>query len=881
MKTASLAFLLLVGLFLSRSLVASGVVEVGPVSAEEILRKAVEARGGRKAALNIHSFQAKGTVCFYTSSGPWYEYAPGITNVWPLEVFAMRPNKFRFVTDLNSTAGASFVFVPPRYYENGFDGHTAWEAPPGNPPQSLEGIFWQERREQAEFFAWCDEHENYRSETNLGETDFEGRRCYELKLVRKSGNEETHYYDATNCLLVGIVRSSVFGPSLERFVLSDYREFGGFQFPTRIRYQAEDERDQAHLSSIEQFDSIEVNGMKNPEFTMPRESARIETPRRPQLREVTDVEIETMLQDWVDTDKLADGIVVGILDEQGRRVISRGQMDGKKVNGDTVFEIASTTKVFTRLLLLDMVQRGEMRLDDPVQEFLPSSVHMPTRNGKEITLVQLATHTSGLPPNPSVNWASAEEIDAFLSGYKLSRDPGTKYKYSNLGAELLGQAIELKAGKPYKDLVIERICRPLGMNHTYVNTPSRNGVYVQPGDSGVYSTGNDLLKFASACLGLTHSTLTPLMQHENATHGGVGGRFYSFLVLDPVRRRAVVTLARTENSSYGFARLVLNHLILNQSPKPLDMANIDYEICERYVGQYLSDNNSIWTVRHEGNRLLMQEPCAMSYEVFPQSETTFLNQMVGRSATFVPETTNQPTQLILRDLETDWNWRGGKISAHAPVRGVAFKLNPNTADDYPGQYQSPDGNVLIIRRQGDQFSVQISWKNSAEPYFDELIPGSETFFFDRTGVIAITFLRDTSGKVSSLICHVDQNHIRCARFAAAPAGVTEADADRFIGVWEARNEQTMLHLTITIAKTNASYLATFDNPGNGLKHIPFRNLIIGSKSSLLLQGLGERMATFGAILNDDATELAGTWREGQVSLPVTFKRTTPQTGKTK
>src|SRR6201981_1751129 len=97
------------------------------------------------------------------------------------------------------------------------------------------------------------------------------------------------------------------------------------------------------------------------------------------------------------------GVVVGLVDERRTRIISAGKLDngtGQEVNGDTLFEIGSVTKTFTALLLVDMAQRGEMKLDDPVAKYLPKSVKMPTRNNKEITLRQLATHTSGLPGMP-------------------------------------------------------------------------------------------------------------------------------------------------------------------------------------------------------------------------------------------------------------------------------------------------------------------------------------------------------------------------------------------------------------------------------------------------------------------------------------------------
>src|SRR3954454_22725057 len=94
------------------------------------------------------------------------------------------------------------------------------------------------------------------------------------------------------------------------------------------------------------------------------------------------------------------GMVIGVVDEHGSQIFAVGKLDNgadQEVNGDTLFEIGSITKTFTTLLLQDMIERGEMNVEDPVANYLPKSVKMPNRNGKEITLLQLATHTSGLP----------------------------------------------------------------------------------------------------------------------------------------------------------------------------------------------------------------------------------------------------------------------------------------------------------------------------------------------------------------------------------------------------------------------------------------------------------------------------------------------------
>jgi CubicO group peptidase (beta-lactamase class C family) len=94
---------------------------------------------------------------------------------------------------------------------------------------------------------------------------------------------------------------------------------------------------------------------------------------------------------------------MGVVGPQGQKIISYGrfnQTDPRPVDGGMVFEIASATKGFTGLLLADMVQRGEVALTDPVSKYLPASAKIPERNGRSITLLDLATHTSGLPFMP-------------------------------------------------------------------------------------------------------------------------------------------------------------------------------------------------------------------------------------------------------------------------------------------------------------------------------------------------------------------------------------------------------------------------------------------------------------------------------------------------
>src|SRR6185369_1631387 len=188
------------------------------------------------------------------------------------------------------------------------------------------------------------------------------------------------------------------------------------------------------------------------------------------------------------------GIVVGLLEADGRtRVVAynehkHGEPD---FNARTMFEIGSITKTFTASILADMVARGEVKLDDPVSKFLPGTVKVPARGGKQITLLDLATQSSGLPrmptnfqpkdgANPYADYTVQQMYD-FISGYQLPRDIGAQYEYSNLGFGLLGQALALRAGKSYGELVRERILQPLGMNSTTIELSADQKARLAPG----------------------------------------------------------------------------------------------------------------------------------------------------------------------------------------------------------------------------------------------------------------------------------------------------------------------------------------------------------------------------------------------------------------
>ena len=118
--------------------------------------------------------------------------------------------------------------------------------------------------------------------------------------------------------------------------------------------------------------------------------------------EITD-QIKSLIIDRLDRNKTNAAMVIGLIDPNGTQFYGHGKSSNSSnatVNENTIFNIGSITKVFTTILLADMVNKGLVNLDDPIEKYLPSNVIVPQFNGHKITVEDLATHTSGLPEFP-------------------------------------------------------------------------------------------------------------------------------------------------------------------------------------------------------------------------------------------------------------------------------------------------------------------------------------------------------------------------------------------------------------------------------------------------------------------------------------------------
>ncbi|WP_338876276.1 serine hydrolase domain-containing protein [Spirosoma sp. SC4-14] len=147
------------------------------------------------------------------------------------------------------------------------------------------------------------------------------------------------------------------------------------------------------------------------------------------------------------------------------------------------FRVGSITKVFTAVVALKLMERGQLRLDDKLGQLLPSTVgRIPQAD--QITLRHLLSHTSGLvdPPNSSLRYqlgivndyqarfrmSTHQLLTEYIYEKPLLFSPGTQFRYSNAGYWLLGLIIEQQTGKPLQDVFSELIFQPLGLTDTYL-----------------------------------------------------------------------------------------------------------------------------------------------------------------------------------------------------------------------------------------------------------------------------------------------------------------------------------------------------------------------------------------------------------------------------
>ena len=388
------------------------------------------------------------------------------------------------------------------------------------------------------------------------------------------------------------------------------------------------------------------------------------------------------------------GIVVAIIDAKGTHYYHAGNLSREPgapiVDQGTLFPLASVTKVFTTLLLADGVQRGLFKLTDPAQKYL-TQVKLPTFGKNEITLEQLATHTSGLPSRLGTINENDPYIDLtqhgvyeLLSSYRLTRSPGKKYEYGDLSMGLLADAISTAENTPYESLIKSKITTLLGMSDTKVIASHDDTTILVSGykadDSvaapyhfpvfqaagAMYSTASDMIKFVGANAGIIQSNLYPAMKmthiprfsegqpqhdfdypgtekleaglgwnidtHYNLVwkNGNISG-FSSFIGFNRKTKQGVVVLANTGNVIYtdNLGMHILNNKV---GLFPLYQEIIlSASRLRQFAGTYQMADGTYYRFRVEGNHLKAQHITQLQtssyFNIYPKSPTQFFGRI--------------------------------------------------------------------------------------------------------------------------------------------------------------------------------------------------------------------------------------------------------------
>lgn len=517
-------------------------------------------------------------------------------------------------------------------------------------------------------------------------------------------------------------------------------------------------------------------------------------------------DVRQNVRDRVDND-WSVGIVVGMIDAAGESYYSYGSFSKKgkrKVDENTIYEIGSITKAFTGILVADCAKRGTVRLDDPVAKHVPEGVKVPSRNGKKITLKDIATHRSGLPRLPS-NFApkdkanpyadyTVEKLYEFLGRHELERDIGSKYEYSNLAVGFLGNALSHACGTPYEQLVVDRICDPLGMADTRITLSPEQWKRTAKGYAGrkeaknwdipglagagaLRSSAKDMLRFLAGNLGLVETKISPAMQlsHQGRSpagssemsvalcwhvdtradteiiwHNGGTGGYRTFCGFAPAKKLGVVILSNSTDSpdDVGLHALDPKYGLKERSKGTIALAS---KVLDRYVGYYELQPGVLFHITRNGPCLFVKLADQPAFPVYPKSETRFFYKVVDAQLTFSKDENGKVTSLTLYQNGIDQTAKRMPPDFKPPKKKekrVEVKIDLNILKDYVGKYELAPGQIFDVKLVNGKLMVQLTGQPRSEVFAE-----SRTEFFYKVVDAQITFVRDDQGKVTRLVLH--------------------------------------------------------------------------------------------------------------------------------
>jgi D-alanyl-D-alanine carboxypeptidase len=474
---------------------------------------------------------------------------------------------------------------------------------------------------------------------------------------------------------------------------------------------------------------------------------------------------------------------------------------GVAIQPEHVFRVASITKQFTAVAILQLVEQGKISLDDPITKFFPD---YPTQ-GKTITVEHLLTHTSGMQSYSSKDdfmslirsdLTPQQLIDTFKNDPMLF-SPGERYASGNSAYVILGAIIEKVTGQSYAEYLAANVFAKAGLTETHYDDPIRiipkrvegygrnrdggalvRARYVSPtipySAGSILSTVDDLARWTDAVSAgkvvrsdLLQRAWTPyrLTSGEATTYGygwaintlfgsrmiAHGGRVMGFTahaLWMPEEKVFVAVLSNTEVPpvSTGYLARRLATFAMGQPWNPVAIAMTAEQLGE-YEGVYAIDDKTARTLTVADGKLFSQRTGGDRVAVLPRARDQFFFEDSFTTMSFERGADGKVTAMSVV-TQNGKPERAVRKAGEAPER-PQITVAPEQLDQLTGRYQLAPERLVTIFRKGNEL-----WVRPPSGSELQLFAESATKWFAKDAALELTFELDQSGKAAVVQVHL-------------------------------------------------------------------------------------------------------------------------------
>lgn len=501
-------------------------------------------------------------------------------------------------------------------------------------------------------------------------------------------------------------------------------------------------------------------------------------------------EIEARLQQAIEDGEVLSAHLA-LLREGQVETFAFGTLDPEDAtapDGESAYQIGSITKVFTNLLLAEMVAAGQVRYETTIQDILGDEVEFANPAVGQITLIQLATHTSGLPRMP-LNFMPPDLRDPYaaygeaqllaaLARTRAGQVLGNHSAYSNFGSGLLGYLLGRVHGDGYEAALESLVLTPLGLDHTGMQprTPMAQawaeGAVTVPwtfdalaGCGALWSTSSDLIALIQSWLGarphelrqdfndgkamITHFApglaVTPVWHVAETDKGPVywhnGGTFgnSSFLGFRPASGEALALLIAGELDLTGEALAWFGF-----SSAPAEEVQVDRSV----EGRYQLTPAIVIRIFSGTDGLMAQLTGQAAAPVHAVDQDWYAFDIADASLHFVREHGQVTAVQLIQNALTQTAPRIADEAVDNASTRTAIDLDPETLADYLGEYILAPGVSFVIRERNGSLEARLTGQT-----FLAIAPRAEDVFFYQDVDAELHFERDETGRVVALVLH--------------------------------------------------------------------------------------------------------------------------------